>query len=64
LGHCVLCRDEAVAGRVLSIDASTATAQVEIEGTVATVALDLVETASPGDTVLVHQGFAIHRVER
>lgn len=60
-GHCHLCGDEAVVGRVVDIDARARTATVEFSGSIATVALDLVD-ASVGDDVLVHLGFAIGRM--
>lgn len=59
---CDLCGDVAVAGMVLSIDADARTAIVALECGTATVALDLVE-ARVGDTLLVHLGFAITRLE-
>jgi hydrogenase maturation factor len=59
---CELCGDVAVAGTVLSIDASARTAVVALQCGTATVALDLVD-ARVGDTLLVHLGFAITRVE-
>lgn len=61
-GTCHLCGDEAVAGRVLSVDAVARTATVAFDGGTATVALDLVD-ASIGDALLVHLGFAIARLE-
>ena len=67
-GSCSLCGDEATPGRVLSVDAAAGTAAVVLAGAPvasapATVALDLVEGVRVGDTVLVHQGFAIARVD-
>jgi hydrogenase maturation factor len=62
-GSCSLCGDEAVSGRVLSVDARAGTAEVALAGAVAAVALDLVDGVRIGDTVLVHQGFAIARVD-
>jgi hydrogenase maturation factor len=59
---CELCGDVAVAGTVLSINADTRTAIVALECGSATVALDLVD-ARVGDTLLVHVGFAITRLE-
>jgi hydrogenase maturation factor len=59
---CELCGDVAAAGTVLSIDAGARTAIVALECGTATVALDLVE-ARVGDTLLVHLGFAITRLE-
>ena len=61
-GSCSLCADEAASGRVLSVDAEVGTAAVALAGVVAMVALDLVDGVRPGDTVLVHQGFAIARI--
>ncbi len=62
-GTCHLCGDEAVAGRVVAVDAGTRTAIVAFENGEATVALDLVDAAI-GDELLVHLGFAIARLER
>ncbi len=59
---CHLCGDEAVAGRVLAVDAVTRTATVAFDSGTATVALDLVD-AGVGDALLVHLGFAIARLE-
>ena len=59
---CQLCGDVAVVGRVIAIDADARTAVVALECGTATVALDLVD-ADVGDTLLVHLGFAITRLE-
>lgn len=61
-GSCRVCGDEALPGRVVALDARERTATVAFAQGTATVALDLVE-AGVGDTVLVHLGFAIGRVE-
>ena len=61
MGPCHLCGDEAVVGRVVSIDADMRTATVAFPDGAAIVALDLVD-AWVGDEVLVHLGFAIERV--
>jgi hydrogenase maturation factor len=61
-GSCQVCGDVAVQGRVMALDADTHTAIVALECGTATVALDLVE-ANVGDTLLVHLGFAITRVD-
>jgi hydrogenase maturation factor len=61
-GSCHLCGDEAVAGRVLVVDAESRTATVAFADGAATVALDLVD-AGVGDRLLVHLGFAIARLE-
>lgn len=60
---CTLCGDEAVPAVVLSVDPATDTGTIEIEGERRSVALDLVQGVGAGDTVLVHQGFAIARVD-
>ena len=62
-GSCALCGDEAVPGRVLSVDVDAGTGAVAVSGAVRAVALDLVDGVRPGDTVLVHQGFVIARVD-
>ena len=59
---CHLCGDEAIAGRVIAVDVSAGTATVSFDSGQATVALDLVD-AAVGDTLLVHLGFAIARLE-
>jgi hydrogenase expression/formation protein HypC len=51
----------AVPGEVLSID-SGGLAEVDFGGTRRTVSLALLEQASVGDFVIVHAGFALHRV--
>ncbi len=61
-GECHLCGDVATIGRVMAIDAASRTAQVAFTGVTATIALDLVD-AGVGDTLLVHLGFAIERVD-
>ena len=60
--HCSLCGDEALPAVVRALHAD-ATADVESECAVQRVALDLVDGVQVGDTILVHQGFAISRVE-
>jgi len=47
---------------VLSVDGVSGTAEVDFPTGIATVALDLVDSVSPGDGVMVHLGFAIARV--
>ena len=59
---CHLCGDVASAGRVVGVDVAARTALVTLECGIVTVALDLVE-ADVGDTLLVHLGFAISRLE-
>ena len=50
-----------IPGKVLSIDGRMAV--VEVGGATREVALDLVDGVSPGDYVIAHAGFAIHRVD-
>lgn len=61
-GVCHVCADEAVLARILSVDPVARTAVAAHAGGTDVVALDLVD-AGVGDTVLVHLGFAIERVE-
>lgn len=62
-GSCSICGDEASPAVIESIDAASGTAQVRgIIGAGTTVALDLLDGASVGDTVMVHLGFAIERL--
>lgn len=61
-GSCSLCGDEAELGRVVAIESGDGTATVRLDGGLATVALDLLDTVAVGDAVLVHMGFAIAKV--
>ena len=62
-GSCSICGDEASPAVIESIDAASGTAQVRgIIGASRTVALDLLDGANVGDTVMVHLGFAIERL--
>lgn len=61
--RCSLCGDEGLPGLVVSVDARLQTAVVQMAGVPETVALDLLDGVEPGHTVLVHQGFAIGRME-
>lgn len=67
-GHCAVCGDEALVGTVVAIErgagAGAGTAEVNVRGTLRTVALDLVDGVAVGGAVLVHLGFAIGRVEQ
>ena len=63
-GSCSICADEAIAGIVLSVDPDDGTARVELPAGLATVAVDLLDHVSVGDSVMVHMGFAISRVGR
>jgi hydrogenase maturation factor len=62
-GACSLCGDVAVRAKIVSIDQDAGMA-IACSGDVElSVALDLIEPPTVGDTILVHQGFAIARVE-
>lgn len=61
-GRCATCADEAVEGRVLGLGEDDL-ADVEMDGAVRTVAIELLEGVRAGDVVLVHAGVAIARVE-
>jgi hydrogenase maturation factor len=62
-GSCQLCGDVAVRALVLAVDAAANEASVAMVGGNGVVAIDLVENVRPGDLLLVHQGFAIERIE-
>ncbi len=62
--HCALCGDEALPAVVQSLNPAEATAVVVRCEARQVVALDLVEAVQVGDTILVHQGFAIARLEQ
>lgn len=57
-GRCATCADEALEGRVLRVG-EDALADVELDGAVRTVAVELLDDVRPGDVVLVHAGVAI-----
>ena len=61
-GHCITCSDEALSVTVLSVDAETGLALVAVQGVTEEVDITLVESVSPGDTLLVHGGVAIGHV--
>lgn len=73
-GGCAICGDEALPARVLHVRSAAGLASVvmlatgmsndaALRGQGLDVALDLVDGIGAGDTVLVHQGFIITRVE-
>jgi hypothetical protein len=57
-GRCATCADEGVEGRVLALHEG-ALAEVEMEGRVREVAVELLDEVAVGDRVLVHAGVAI-----
>jgi hydrogenase maturation factor len=57
--HCATCSDEGVPMRVLEVrDGGTALCEGGVE-----VMTDLVGTVEPGDSVLVHAGVALKKIE-
>lgn len=62
-GYCVTCADEAVAVMVLSVDQEAGLARVAIQTLTEEVDITLVEDVAPGDTLLVHGGVAIARMD-
>jgi len=50
-----------IPGKVLSIEDRMAT--VEVGGATRLIALDLLDGVVPGDYVIAHAGFAIHKVD-
>jgi hydrogenase maturation factor len=62
-GHCITCSDEAQQVRVLNVDEEHGLAQVTLNGIEEEIDISLVERIAPGDTLLVHGGVAIARVD-
>ncbi len=62
-GHCLTCSDEVIPVKVLSVNQATGLALVEVSDQAEEVDISLVEDIAPGDTLLVHAGVAIARVE-
>jgi hydrogenase maturation factor len=61
---CITCGDEALAMRVLRVDARRSLALCEAEaGGRETVEIALVEPVTPGERLLVHAGTALQRAE-
>ena len=62
--HCITCGDDGVPMTVVRVDESRGLALCEpADGTRATVEIALIEAVVPGDTVLVHAGTALTRLE-
>ena len=61
--HCITCSDEALPAKVLELDESLALAQVEVNGQVTEIDISLVDEVEVGQTLLVHGGVALERVE-
>lgn len=63
-GRCITCGDVADPMRVVHVDLRTSLARCEDEaGSLHEVMVDLVAPLDPGDTVLVHAGVALVRLE-
>lgn len=60
---CITCGDEAVTMRVRRVDALRELALCEGEGRLATVDTMLVGAVQPGESLLVHAGVALLRLE-
>lgn len=56
---CSACADTADRASIRSIAGRDAEVEFDCSGQLATVAIDLIDGASVGDTVLIHQGVAI-----
>ena len=62
--HCITCGDEGIPMRIVRIDVSRGLALCQDEhGRQSAVEIGLVD-AEPGDSVLVHAGVALTRLER
>jgi hypothetical protein len=61
-GHCSICSDEGIPGRVIALRPNEM-ALVEMDNSQQEVALDLIENVQVGDRLLVHVGVAIARLE-
>jgi hydrogenase assembly chaperone HypC/HupF len=60
---CITCSDEALPARVMQVDQETGLALVAIGGHTAEVDIRLVDAVAPGDSLLVHGGVAIARLD-
>lgn len=62
-GHCTTCSDEALPARVLQVDEATLTAVVLINGQSTEIDISLVDEVAAGQTLLVHGGVALEKLE-
>ena len=63
-GHCITCSDEGIPMRVLDADADAGLAVcMDEQGRQSEVMIALVGSVVPGDTLLVHAGTALLRLE-
>jgi hydrogenase maturation factor len=62
--HCITCGDDGVPMTVVRVDDARGLALCEAaDGARATVEIGLIDAAAPGDTLLVHAGTALTRLE-
>jgi hydrogenase assembly chaperone HypC/HupF len=62
--HCITCGDDGIPMRVVRVDSDRVLALCEDEaGARSTVETALVDPVAPGDTLLVHAGTALTRLE-
>lgn len=52
----------ALPAEIVAVDAANETATVSLSGVKKEISIALVDDAEPGDFVLVHVGFALHKV--
>jgi hydrogenase maturation factor len=62
-GHCAICADEGLPGRVLAVYPEQSLALVACDAATLEVATDLLDAVAVGDTLLVHVGVAIARID-
>ena len=60
---CITCSDEALPAMVMQVDQETGLALVAIGGHTEEVDISLVDAVAPGDSLLVHGGVAIARLD-
>ncbi len=60
---CITCSDEALPAEVVRIDQQSGVALVAIAGRTEEVDISLVDAVAPGDSLLVHGGVAIARLD-
>ena len=61
--HCLTCSDEALPVSVVRVDLRDGLALVEVSGRQEEVDITLIDGVAPGDTLLVHGGVAIARLD-
>ena len=61
--HCITCSDEGVPMRVVEADADGLARCAAADGSTSEVMTDLVGVVAPGDSLLVHAGVALLRLE-